>query len=228
MRIAVYGDSYAEKRHSPDSGAWWRVLESMGHEVTCFAESSSSLIWSARILEKHATKFDFNIWCTTAIGRYSTRLTDGTWFHLSSGVLVDDLLRQEQDKEKIFKLQIFSQFIDHFYNVEDDDLISRSLVESFLIRFDNLMIVPGFNIPDITDFHLSDISAIEENHLFPEYVNSTRSIHKDYRDARVCHMSKQNNRILAELIDSNLRRGIFKTDISNFQLPTENLFEKKL
>ena len=227
MRIAIYGDSYAEKRHGPGSGAWWRILESFGHEVTCFAESSSSLIWSARILEKHFREFEFNIWCTTAVGRHSVKLADGGWLHLSSGALISDLLQREKDQEKLSKISAFSQFIDHLYDMDDDDLISRSLVESFLGRIGNLMIVPGFNIPNVTNFQLYDISVLEENSLFPEYKNSTRSIHEDYRDTRICHMSRDNNKILAELINQNLRPGIFETALDNFKLPTENLFEKK-
>lgn len=229
MRIAIYGDSYAERRHGPESGAWWRVLETLGHDVTCYAESSSSFVWSAQLVDAHAHEYDFNIWCTTAIGRYSIELSDRTWLHLSSGSFVQGLAEREKDPEKSKVISVFNDYIKYMYRSADDDFVFKSLCEFSLTKHKNLMIVPGFRISDLTRFHLSDISALEEDRFFASLGDTYVDFHKHYEDKRVCHMSRENNQILAGLINQDLRHGIFSADLKHFVTPSDpqTIFEKK-
>jgi hypothetical protein len=44
-------------------------------------------------------------------------------------------------------------------------------------------------------------------------------VFEKYADLRPGHMTPENNKILAELINKNLTTGIFQTDINLFQTP---------
>ena len=49
-----------------------------------------------------------------------------------------------------------------------------------------------------------------------------------YQDIRPAHLTLENNKILAQLINDNLKPGIFQTEYSNFPTPTgsfEGLFK---
>ena len=56
MKIGVFGDSFAEKNAKK---IWWQFLQNYGHEVTCFGEGGSSIVWSAKQIIDAKNDFDF-------------------------------------------------------------------------------------------------------------------------------------------------------------------------
>ena len=59
MKIGVFGDSFADKNAEK---IWWQFLQNYGHEVTCFGESGSSIVWSAKQIINAKNDFNFIIW----------------------------------------------------------------------------------------------------------------------------------------------------------------------
>ena len=48
MKIGVFGDSYADKTQD-ELLIWWGILkQTTGHDVECFGESASSIMFSAK------------------------------------------------------------------------------------------------------------------------------------------------------------------------------------
>lgn len=230
MKIGIFGDSYANVLWGTESGAWWRLLENMGHEVTNYGESSSSIAWSALRIDTFAADHDFNIWCTTAANRVSSRLSDGrSWYHISSTVLGARTTRgDEHDYEKSQKLLAYEQYMRHLHESDHELFTIKCIINTVRQTHKNLMIIPGFRL-DNEVFCLNDVSLMEELTLYPEYNDRRGHFHKDYKETRVCHMSRANNKILAQLINQNLQPGVFQASVNDFVPPTheDKLFTRK-
>lgn len=214
MRIGIFGDSFA-LQHSPDT-VWWKQLrDSHNHEVISFGEGGSSFMYSTRMLYAHAYKFDFQILCLTSTGRYSVPLDDHnlTFIH-SNKTQVDDPSLSWGANEKLKVLKKYKELI---YDPWEENLTNKALCFYLLDQYPNLMIIPCFPAPLNKAFSLFDISTKEMSVYFPNV--DPANVFKKYADLRPGHMTPENNKILAELINKNLTPGIFQTDINFFQTP---------
>jgi hypothetical protein len=89
------------------------------------------------------------------------------------------------------------------------------------------MIVPCFPPPLSANFNLYSVCEFETRCYFPG--KQIHEVFKDYRDLRAGHLTLENHKILAELINDNLTPGVFQTGYDNFvkpTLPLEKIFQK--
>ena len=211
MHIGVFGDSFAGYNRD----MWWRVLEQQfGHTVTSHGADGSSIEYSAELLEKYNDQYDFVIWCLTFPGRASIRTTDG-YFH--AGNLTGAQKRKELSELDI-KINASIAYANHVYDSHDANRIYRAAAHGFLKQYPHLMIVPCFDYPLNQKFDLFSLSKIEASHFFPGVPYA--DVVSMYCDLRSGHLTPGNNKILAQLINNNLKPGIFQTEYSNFPLPT--------
>lgn len=229
MKIGVFGDSYAESGWK--NRIWWRCLEqNHNHVVQSFGSGGSSILYSAKLIEQHASKFDFLIWCLTCPGRVTFEISDSLdrhfgpnpqqYFHYTNKLLYNHV---NLSPETIKKISVYNEYVKYIYNDDDEFLISASIANYFLTKYKNLMIIPCFQPPLDAEFNLYNVCSNELKHYFPDH--KLEDVYKDYQDLRPGHLTNTNNKILAELINQNLQPGIFQTDYSNFQAPTVPITE---
>lgn len=215
MNIAVFGDSYAEK--SSDITAWWQVLKQYGHEVTSFGEAGSSINFSAKLILEKYKDFDFIIWCMTTPGRFSIEIPGCPGiFHTTNvlthtGVKVSDNSLSGIDNQIINACQLYLKYV---FDPNLENLLGKALANYFLQLIPNLMIIPCFTPPLETNFDLYTLCTRELRQVF--HKAETYRVYESWNDIRTCHLTPQNNQILAEIIANNLKLGIFSTDYSNF------------
>jgi len=211
MHIGVFGDSFAGYNRE----MWWRVLEQQfGHKVTSHGADGSSIEYSAELLEKYNSHCDFMIWCLTFPGRVSIRTTDG-YFH--AGNLAGAQQRKELSELDI-KVNAGIAYANHVYDYHDANRIYQAAVHGFLQQYPNLMIIPCFNYPLNQKFDLFSLSTIEVNYFFPGIPFT--EVFSRYNDMRPGHLTLGSNKILAQLINDDLKPGIFQAEYSDFPLPT--------
>jgi hypothetical protein len=221
MNIGIFGDSFAEKGYvdESDPSIWYNFLKKHhGHEIECFGESGSSILFSAQLLLQHASKFDLCIWCLTTPGRFSYQV-DGTWFHVCNAQ--DQWFGDDIETKK--KNQASIDYLTYLFDWPTENFVGESIVINLQRKIKNLLIIPCFPTPLQVEFYLYDLCEWELQHYFPN--SNTYEIYKRYQDLRAGHITKANQKILSDLINQDLRPGIFQTEHKNFVTPTERFDE---
>jgi len=213
MNIGVFGDSYAEKTDSLDK-IWWGILqETYGHQVTVYGESASSIMFSFNLIKEHAAKYDLVIWCLTQPGRISFQF-DNCYYHFNRASNFD---YAPQFVAKKFKA--FTTWWDNLVNWDDESVIGQALVHYLQQQVPNLMIIPCFDSPLETNFHLYQLYMNETEHYFPGI--PIEKVIQKYSDHRKGHLTPTSHRILAQLINNDLSPKIFQASYDNFVTPVE-------
>lgn len=226
MKIGVFGDSYADFNWK--NNIWWRCLEqNHNHSVQSFGVGGSSILFSAKLIEQHASKFDFLIWCLTCPGRITFDISDSMYqhYHYTNRPLYN---LNNLSPETIKKISVYNEYVKYIYNDDDELLTSTSIANYFLTKYKNLMIIPCFRTPLNAEFNLYKVCENEIQYYFPE--KTVPQVYSEYQDLRAGHLTNENNKILADLINQNLQPGIFQTAYSNFQapsIPISEMLEKR-
>jgi hypothetical protein len=212
LKIGVFGDSFASRDRSP---MWWQMLAQYGHEVESWGESGSSIEWSVELIQRYHGRYEFMIWCVSMPGRLSLRSTIGPpyqprWEHwrVSDAIVTrDPEVRRRQEIYRDYYLEFFPQGQDQFQ--------LQALVHYVQHLHPNIMIVPCFRVPLDTEFNLYEASLHEVAPCFdtPENLHDW---YQHYEDKRPGHFTPENHAVLAELINQNLRPGVFCTDYGRF------------
>jgi hypothetical protein len=227
MKIGVFGDSFAEKNAKD---IWWQYLKSNhGHEVECFGESGSSLIFSARKLLEKFHEYDFVIWCVTSSMR-------STVWHRANykeiAVHVSTAYHTTYDDPEIQrKIDATEQYLIHAWDAPDGEFTNACVVEHVQNKVKNLLLIPCFVAPlnclaDIK-FNLYDLCQQETDLYF--HGRSISDVYEEYQDFRQGHLANSTQTKLAELISKSLIPGIFTADYKDFPKPTdpfEKIFKK--
>lgn len=218
MKIGVFGDSYAERRAS---NTWWGYLSNYGHEVTCFGEGGSSIVWSAKQILDRAQNFDFIIWCVTSSNRitvwHRNNFTE-TYVHvLGTGG------RFRDDPELQQKIEVTEKYIQLAQDEVDREFTAQCVVERVKQLVPNLLMVPCFARPvydsvDSAGFNLFELYQKETSFYFPN--RDLHDINQKFNDLRLGHFCESTHLTLAEQISKSLTPGIFSCDYSLFSDPT--------
>jgi hypothetical protein len=222
MKIGVFGDSFASKYHSNkrDPRIWFDFLE---HDVTAFGEPGSSILFSAKLIEQHAAEFDLVIWALTNPGRFSFKTHRSENYHMASPWDVP----HGKSIDVLEKHKAFGEYVKHLFDWDDENFVSRCIVEYLINKHINIMIIPSFYDPLGCDFNLYTAGENESKFYFPK--QDLYETLKTYEDIRDGHLTIENQKILAGLISQNLQPGIFQTDYTNFKQPVaplEKAFKK--
>ena len=221
MKIAVFGDSFAANTSAPH--IWWKVLQSFGHDITCYGESGSSLMFSAALVDQHAKNYDLAIWCTTTPGRFSVKVNN-EYVHFCRTVVSDNLEVQKIN-------QAVEDYRKYLFDWNTENLAGKAIIAYLEIKYKNIMVIPSFpppvyTYPDPIGFNLYHLSEREAQTYFPKL--SLPEIYEKYHDLRSAHLTPINNVRLAEQVNQHLKPGLFQTAYENFDQPTdlvETVFE---
>jgi len=214
----VFGDSYAEKGYAGELEPviWYSLLEKeYGHTVDCFGESGSSILFSAKSIKQCARDYDLVIWCVTVPGRFSfLQQSKDHGYHIGTSMDKCD----STDPDLIKKHKVCVDYLKYAFDWEAEILVGESVVSYLQSQFSNIMIIPCFFPPLHHEFNLYELTQQETNHYFPE--KTVQEVYKKYQDLRPGHITTENQKILAKLINDNLIPGVFQTTYDNFIKPT--------
>jgi hypothetical protein len=211
MKIAVFGDSYADKTWRKD--IWWQLLNTEhNHQVECFGESGSSILFSALKIDLLAQNYDLVIWALTTPGRFSLQNKDSTYhiWHAGDSSISSDPIMQKQ-------ISVCRDYLGYVFDWDQENFVGKSIVSYLQQKHNNIMIVPCFPAPLLVSFNLYNLCEQETNYYFPG--KSIPDVYLEYQDLRPGHLTVNNQKILANLINQKLTPGIFQTDYSNFVKP---------
>jgi len=219
LNIGVFGDSYAEKKSS--STIWYRLLQDKhGHTVESFGEGGSSINFSARLINQLAKNYDLVIWCVTTPGRFSFQV-DRDQHHVTTAW--DKYQGNNIEVKK--KHQTCISYLKYVFDWEEENFVGRSVVSYITKQHNNIMIIPCFPPPLNSEFNLYTLCEKEAQTYFPG--KTIPEIYQKYHDLRPGHISDENQKILAQLINDNLQPGVFQTNYDYFvkpSLPLEKVF----
>jgi len=210
MKIAIYGDSYAHCTAprpdiNNDGTPWFTLVENAGFNITKFSQSGSSFYYSYMNFKKNYHNYDKNIFLGTFPGRryLKDNIHAQTWN-----------TRPEFKNHKVYggKMhEALSLYYGYLYNEEEDNDYIQ-LMENYILSKNNVLYL---NIPktlyqvflkDKAHFNIKDSEDINEN------------MH--------CHLTNENNKILADSIIEWLQTDNFEFDINKYPMPDISLRRK--
>jgi hypothetical protein len=230
MKIGVFGDSFADSKTPKD--IWWKYLANdYRHNVECFGEVGSGLVFSARKIIDLCKNYDLIIWCVTSPNRLT--IWHRTIFKEIAVHVTGRHHKNYFNKEIQEKINIAEQYLTQVFDWSDGDFVGQCVVDFVKSKVSNLLIVPSFPTPIYQDasnagFNLFDLCCKETVNYFPDG-RAMAEIHDKYDDQRAGHLTTQTHQKLAELISKSLTSGLFTTDYKHFSKPVEsfeNIFIK--
>lgn len=218
MKIAIYGDSYADYRYTPgNKKTWIHYLEDrLNDQVTSFATSGSGLYFSMKNYLETKKNFDKKIFLVTFPGRLYVPHTNTHLNHVA-GISTAEILLRETDHP--FEKKIWQAALDYLVHVQnyEEELFKHYCMVDKIKNDDNLLFIPiaKDSLENYVGPTMTELSHIDYNH----YHIRTDAPRKDLR---CCHMNQQNNKIFADLIYDWLIGKEFVFDIGKFVLPIES------
>ena len=232
MKIGIFGDSFVDKNFTkPDSPAWWELLEKKyGHDIECFGESGSSIVYSAQLILEKYQNYDFIIWAVSNPPRITVRHRKNVKDIPVSVHITGRHAISYSDPDIQEKIKVAEDYLLKVYDWDDGNFISNCVIKYVEKTVPHLLMIPCFIDPWLgtIDFNLFDLCQKETDFYFPNV--GLADIYDKYTDNRVGHLSNSTHVILSALIANNLKPGTFRANYSDFKKPLEpflEIFSKK-
>lgn len=204
IKIGIYGDSFGAgfahkisksmQDHVAYIGDSWVEILSKTYQVTNYCEFSSSLVHSANTFVNTHHLYDKVMFLVTCPGRITMGFPNDRQ-PLPHFISYDSAKRWESIAKKDGWLTELNSVINYYlyvYSPEYEKLIHQSLVDKIKSIRDDVIVIPNFH-DSFEHIHcntLDDIFNMENTEWQVSYPIF------DY-DLRKCHLTKENNEILA-------------------------------
>ena len=224
MKLAIFGDSFASLIFGENPSLSWVELLAQNYDVKNFAVPGTDLYFSAEHFLKEHYNFDKIIFVITSPGRIM--LPERSWiFDNDKGEFIKCLTARTAEE---FQLK-------YTYGNENKVLKAASDYYLHIENYEYVNYVYTLIINDLKEKNKEalflDISLLlkvmEKENCF--YKLDKDFIHK-YEDFRNCHLTKENNFILFEIINKWINTGNFEFNIDLFVNPVDEFsfyFRKK-
>lgn len=221
MKIGIFGDSFANFRRIKNSSLDWVQILGTKYSITNYGEKASSFYFSADNFLKHHKNFDKVIFCITGCGRlYLPEHSAYTQIvpnfgpkssrhaYPSIGELKSEELADQKSIEIVNAVKSYYMYIE---NLSERAYFQQCAVRDLRrIRPDGLFF----------ENELWDVSFAEDEF----YLKGKNR--NDYFDNRHCHLSVENNKRLAELVDEWIKNPSVSFNLDQFILPPTTPFEE--
>lgn len=223
MKIAIFGDSFADPLENTKLGISWTRLLSInyGHEVENFAEPGASLWWCYERLLEHPKNIDYIIFVVTAWGRTSSnqKLFDGKYFHIpQTGFIDEDLLKRFNYNKDILRFRdSLTDYFKYFQNEKKEQFLHKQIIKEVIKECERskikLLLIPAFG--DSVEYQsIFKISLFDT--VMKDIKVNTGSDTYLWESNRPNHMSKKNNEIFSGLIHEILKGVRNSVDMNDF------------
>ena len=235
-KILILGDSFADvgAKHYHQYEPWAKILARLiGDDIVNMAVGGSSLYYAYQLFEQYQKDFERIILVETNSGRKYKHIPalDHTLHksscHFTQAVYNNNLWKQKLDKSNsdylagLKTLEAIESFYLYVYDYNEYELYHQLMLEQIKRIRPDIIVVPAFKNVYQTYTVLSDISDLELEHYGLTYLD----MHSDNGrvDLRRCHMSKENNEILAHKMVQWLDGLPVTIDLKDFKKPTEDV-----
>jgi hypothetical protein len=225
MKIAVFGDSFADDYHmwpNPYTGvgpSWVDYLRNQNIEIDNYADGGTSLFYSYQQFISQYQKYDKIIFIVTSPGRLSVPTSDNRTEEFFSSRAVEIQLKNCIDYERKRKLNAISDYFVYVKNDTFDSVVHKLLIEDISKKHNDILMIPCFVDSGIDEqMPLRNISAFEAKFWnMNEILPNSDTVY----DARKCHMCEENNLMLGQEIYNWVKTGNYSLTQENFKTPTK-------
>jgi hypothetical protein len=217
--IAIFGDSFCSL-NSQSELSWPKELARLTNaKITNFGLPATSILWSYKQLINVVEQYDWVIWCVSSIQRITINLPVEPWSVHYNG---PGCWKNYKSPPVIDLLKIVDDFFLKVDFYEDLNLLYNTLITSTLKQYPNLTVIPCFNQPLNVENYLGKISQLEVESLTNIPYNQ---VWEKYQDCRPCHLTPENNQILAKSIVNQYGKKIIEVDINDFNFSHSKNFD---
>lgn len=232
MKIAIYGDSYGNcfltnfKGDEVDRGKAWVEILADRHQVKNFSVAGSSLFYSYDLFLQHNQNFDYNIFLVTEPNRIT--LPDEYEFPLSkhAGISTINGFKRTNNIKNNNIITMVESYYSLIHNQKVTDTFHNLMLDNIHRINQNTLIIPCFNdsvpgeyytLNSISGYEWSDsviLKTLRNNKFFnwaPIEEGNTRWTYNEYKK---CHLTEENNIILADLISNAIDNRQYKIDLN--------------
>lgn len=229
MKIAVFGDSFAEQYNTEKiEPFWWQALGEK-YNVTNYGISASNLFYSFDAFQREHDRYDKIIFLVTSPGRLRivTNIPDlhsnhrYIPSHMMSEYHISRIEKEGTSTINDLLIEIYNAARVYFLHLRDfkyENTVARLFVNEIKrIRSDSILI-PCFadSYGTKTEFSLFDVCDRENIAWGLDRIKTM-----GYTDRRACHMTVENNLILAEKIDQAIKTNSeLSLTINDFVIPS--------
>jgi hypothetical protein len=231
MKVAVFGDSYADEimnKNEVNYKSWVELLrEKYYPDLTCYGEAGSSLYFSYDLFLEHQSKFDKIIFVTTTSGRltipkyipFKPTNINRYMYHINNMQTAQEhLMNNSMTELGIHATKAAIEYFKYLHDPLFDERMHYLIKENILeIRSDAVIVEtlpPG-------------LSAIAYYEFDPTGNRHPADMWR-YRDRRMCHLSPRNNEILADKMFEWCNGTPVKIDVNDFEIPSKEELERLL
>lgn len=243
MKIGIFGDSWAKTivshgtKEIHDGYAWWELLAEK-YEITNFGIPGSSVYFSYEEFHKHHSKFDKIIFLATEPGRLTfevgseikhNRLSAEFKRHCNSYATADYYSKVFIDvrfPEDTARLNAAKEYFLWILNKKEQSEYKRLMLNEIKnLRPDALILNPAHSWDPVNRQVITcllDISNMEVDSFGQGSLQDLMS--RGYSDIRPCHLSRENNKILADKISNWIEHSIVPSiEKDDFVLPADDI-----
>lgn len=218
MKIAIYGDSFGcetpiyETYHKNIEflKTSWVSLLKENYQVTNFCEAGSDLYFSFCKFLQNYKNYDLNIFIKTSPYRLSVK-DNKKYIHSHNIQSATAKLDKDKTNDKL------KAIVSYFYYIQDlekDEILSELYIEKIKSITTNYLILESFGETGLFNITLMENESWNFNPTYTGY--------DDFLDLRFCHMTKENNYILAQKITECIKtQKSFKLNLNDYIVPTD-------
>jgi len=213
MKIGIFGDSYASTRNTNPTPSWIDILNQRENMfVTSHGQNGSNFYYSVDQFKTHYKQYDLNIMLVTNPGRiwarHSNILEMSEKFFNSIETIQKQLQFHKEHavgarREKIITiLETVKNYLLYIQDFEYECYLQELMIQDVLSMDKNLILIPCYNSSALkTSRNLFDV-FLKENEAWGYKMHIDK-----VNDRRNCHMTAENNKILAEKIIAYIEQG---------------------
>jgi hypothetical protein len=244
MKIAIYGDSYANlslDESSDGRGLSWVDVIRNEHDVTNFGLAGSSVFYSYLKFKEHNEKFDYNVFVITNLDRIYNRklnelLNQESWY--TNYKHIELRAKPPFDTHQLRVIDSVKTYFEYWKDEETENILNFNLIENLRKEHDNNCLFinafsKGFNPILKNEYGLIDITSMEqtESGWIEKYHNNGIGFgHLDennrmLRDNRLNHLCEENNIILgSKILDAvNNKKNMLEINLKDFVRPARDI-----
>jgi hypothetical protein len=221
MKIAIFGDSFAEPVGCYDGLAWHDHLRDRGYHVDNYSQTGASQLWICDQFQSHHADYDRVLVVKTGCRRLWLPHAPGSK-QLFTGI--DDC--EHYKKTSGWSQRSLARAIEHYYKHIQNDLVDLAVTQLILAQTAHVrpdaVILPALRLPQDAYpgnphcvAHLEDIYNI--NIKQAAALRPTADVTKlTWGNRLICHMTRQNNRQLALDCEQWLNGGSFQLVLDRY------------
>lgn len=228
MKIGIFGDSFASDEKKNPTDSWIDILRK-SHDVENHAYNGTNLYFSISKIKEHYKKYEKIIFVVTQPSRIKIAdhipCYDSMKRYVAHWPMVNRLI-EDANKHEIYDgplIDAYNAVLDYYKFIQDDtydNYIHNLMLDDIVKICHNVILIPAFK------------NSIQGNHnsLIEVRTNENKAWSYDYfipegfRDERNCHLTVENNIILAKKAEEWLDGSPVEIRLDDFATPINKEF----